>query len=89
MKNLFADTPLAGVPRPPGNTNRERQIYVEERWYEGFRLNVAQEIRDYLPGVNPERVARISVVLLVAGNGGDRCGSELWANNVKLAYNPL
>lgn len=89
VKNLFADTPLLGVPQPPRSGSREHQIYVDERWYDGFRLNVAQEIRDYLPGVNPDQVARIAVALMVAGDGGDRCGSELWANNLKLRYNPL
>ncbi len=87
VKNVFADTPLMGVPQPPRSSNREHQIYIDERWYEGFRLDIAREIRDYLPGVNPEQVTQIAVVLMVAGNGGDRCGSELWADNLKLAYN--
>ena len=77
-RNRFeTESPLMG--------SRVHQIGVNEGWNE-VRLVIADEIRDYLPGVDPARVGRVTVALFLSGAGDDQCGAELWTKGVRLGY---
>lgn len=86
VKNPFAGTGLVGVPEGPKDTYREHNIKVGEGWHTNYTMDVEREIIDNLPGVNPDEIKRITIVLW-AGATGPKASADLYATDLNLEYN--
>ena len=85
VRNPFAGTGLIGVPEGPQDTYKEHFIKVGGGWNTRRTINIEREIIDNLPGVNPNDVKQITVVLL-AGATGSAASAELYVTDLNLEY---
>jgi hypothetical protein len=84
VKNMFADTPLIGVPRRTGDTYKTHFIEVSQgRFHQDYQLDIGREIENNLLSLNPADVRRIAVILW-CGATESQAGGELWVTDMSL-----
>ena len=84
VKNLFADTPLIGVPRIENDTYKKHFIEIPNGKYnQNFQIDVQREIENNLMNVNPESIRQVAIILWCGATHG-QASSELWATDISL-----
>ena len=84
VKNLFADTPLIGVPRRSPDTYKTHYIeYSGDKFNHNYEIEIRREIENNLMGIDPEAVRFIAVILW-CGATHAQAGSELWVTDLFL-----
>ncbi|MBI5410288.1 MAG: hypothetical protein HZA14_13075 [Nitrospirae bacterium] len=86
VKNMFADTPLIGVPRLTADTNTTRYVEFKNGMpYRGYKIDISRELEENLIGVNPKNVKKITIgVWCSATRAG--AATELWISDISLSY---
>ncbi|HNT67486.1 MAG TPA: FlgO family outer membrane protein [bacterium] len=86
VRNLFADTPLVGVPRGPEDSNRIHNISIpSEKLYQNYRLDIDEEISNNLLAVQKKDIGKIRVSFGVMANDR-RAGCEMILARMSLKY---
>jgi len=84
-KAFLSGTGLAGVPEPQGGSPTSHIYEIKSDWYKDFKINIEEEIKNYLLKVDFEKVKRIYLILDIAGSDGG-CGGEAYIDNLSLYY---
>ncbi|MBI5408883.1 MAG: hypothetical protein HZA14_05915, partial [Nitrospirae bacterium] len=86
VKNMFADTPLIGVPRLTADTNTSRYVELKNGMpYRAYKIDINRELEENLIGVNPKSVKKIGIgVWCSATRQG--AATELWISDITLSY---
>jgi len=88
VKNIFAKTPLAGVPRGPDDSNTVHHIRIpNERLFQNYRIDIMEEIENNLMAVDASKIRKIKVSFGVMANDRN-AGCEMYLADVSLKYNP-
>lgn len=86
VRNIFADTPLIGVPRGPLDTQAVHHIKVKnDNFYQDYTIDLMQEISNNLMAVDSNQIRKIAVVISAGANDRD-AGCELLVGDLSLRY---
>ena len=86
VKNPFADSPLAGVPRLKGDTYKSHDIIIENnRVYRNYSIDIRKELEDNLIGMNPKDIKKITVAIWCTATH-KQASTELWISDISLSY---
>ena len=86
VRNIFADTPLIGVPRGPTDTQAVHHIKIENnKFYQDYRIDLLEEISNNLMAVDPSKIRKIRVII-AAGANDPNAGCELYVGKLSLSY---
>lgn len=86
VKNMFADTPLFGVPRLSADTNTVRYVQFKSGTpYRGYKIDILRELEDNLIGVNPGDVKKVAIAVWCSASHRS-AATELWISDINLSY---
>ena len=86
VKNPFADSGLAGVPRLKADTYKSHDIKIEnDRVYRNHRIDIRKELEDNLIGVNHSDIKKINVTIWCTATH-KQASTELWISDISLSY---
>jgi len=86
VKNPFADSPLAGVPRLEGDTNKSHNIVFNNGIvYRDYKIDIQKELEDNLISVNAKKIKKIAVVIWCTATH-KQASTDLWISDISLSY---
>ena len=86
VKNPFADSPLAGVPRLKGDTNKSHDIVFKNgSVYRDYKIDIQKELEDNLMNVNAKEIRKIAVVIWCTATH-KQASTDLWISDISLSY---
>lgn len=86
VKNPFADSGLAGVPRLKADTYKSHDIIIEnERVYRNYSIDIRKELEDNLISVNQKDIKKITVAIWCTATH-KQASTELWISDISLSY---
>jgi len=65
-----------------GSTPTEHRTLISSDEWREISFNIRKEIRDYLPGVSMDKIAKIGIYIFAEGNG---CEATIYADDISLS----